>query len=116
MSPGPSRPEPPGSAAAGELTEADQISAAVLACPGVAGMSAGGFGEIRSYLPGRTVPGIRLGGQAVEVHVTARYGPPLPAVAAQIAAAVAPLLAGRPLRVVVEDILLPNDPGPPGDG
>jgi hypothetical protein len=81
MSPGTSSPEPPG--AAGEPTEADQISAAVLACPDVAGMSAGAFGEIRSYLPGRTVPGVRLGDESVEVHVVARYGPPLPEVAGQ---------------------------------
>jgi hypothetical protein len=109
MNPGSSRPEPAGSAAAGELTEADQISAAVLACPDVAGMSAGTFGEIRSYLPGRTVPGVRLGDDAIEVHVVARYGPALPEVAGQIGRALAPLLPGRAVRVVVEDILLPGD-------
>jgi hypothetical protein len=109
MNPGSSRPEPARSAAAGELTEADQISTAVLACPDVAGMSAGTLGEIRSYLPGRTVPGVRLGDEAVEVHVVARYGPPLPEVAGQIGRALAPLLPGRAVRVVVEDILLPGD-------
>ncbi len=95
-----------------EPTEADQISAAVLACPDVASMSA----EIRSYLPGRTVPGIRLGDEAVEVHVVARYGPPLPAVAEQIDRAVAPLLPGRALRIVIEDIMLPGDPQNTTDG
>ena len=103
----------------GPQADAELISAAVLACPGVVALHAGMFGDVRAYLPGRTVPGIRLGGQAVEVHVTAWYGPPLPAVAAQIAAAVEPLLAGRPLRVVVEDVEVPDDPEPlgtPGDG
>jgi uncharacterized alkaline shock family protein YloU len=109
MTAGASRPEPARPAAAGEPTEADQISAAVLACPDVAGMSAGAFGEIRSYLPGHTVPGVKLGEEAVEVHVVARYGPPLPEVASQIGRALAPLLSGRAVRVVVEDILLPGD-------
>jgi uncharacterized alkaline shock family protein YloU len=87
-----------------DLTEADQVSAAVLACPDVAGMSAGAFGEVRSYLPGRAVPGVRLGEESVEVHVIARYGRPLSAVAAQIERAVDALLPGRAVRVVIEDI------------
>jgi uncharacterized alkaline shock family protein YloU len=93
-----------------ELTEVDQISAAALACPDVAGMSAGVFGEVRSYLPGRAVPGVRLSDEAVEVHVVARYGPSLPAVAGEIDRAVAALLPGRAVRVFIEDILLPGEP------
>lgn len=78
--------------------DADRISAAVLACPDVAAMSGGVFGEIRS------VPGVKIGDEAVEVHVVARYGRPLPAVASQIDRAVARLLPGRQVRVVIEDI------------
>jgi hypothetical protein len=84
--------------------DADRISAAVLACPDVAAMFRGVFGESRS------VPGVRIGDEAVEVHVVARYGPPLPTVAGEIDRAVAPLLPGRAVRVVIEDILLPGDP------
>jgi uncharacterized alkaline shock family protein YloU len=88
----------------GELIDADQISAAVLACPGVAAMSAGVFGEVRYHLPGRTVPGVRISDEAVEVHVVARYGPPLPTVAGRIDRTLARLLPGRAVRVVIEDI------------
>jgi uncharacterized alkaline shock family protein YloU len=88
------------------LIDADRISAAVLACPDVAAMSAGAFGEVRSYLPGRSVPGVRIGDEAVEVHVVARYGSPLPAVAARIDRAVTRVSDGRAVRVVIEDIQL----------
>ncbi len=106
-------------AAAPGVTDADLIRAAALDCPDVAAISAGAFGQVASYLPGRIVPGVRVDDVRVEVHVVARYGPPLREVADQIGDAVAPLLAGRPLRVVIDDILLPGetltdpDPGPP---
>lgn len=92
-----------------EPTEADRIRAAVLSCRDVTAMSAGAFGEIRSYLPGRSVAGVTLDDDAVSVHVVARYGPPLHAVSEQIAAAIGPLLGDRRLRVVVEDVTLPGD-------
>ena len=92
-----------------DLTEAQQIHDAVLDCADVAGVSAGAFGEIASYLPGRTVAGIRLHADRVEVHVVARYGEPLQTVVDQIGVAVAPWLAGRILQVAVEDILLPGE-------
>jgi len=89
-------------------TEADRVSTAVLACPDVIDVSAGAFGEIRSYLPGRSVPGVQVDEDRVEVHVVARYGPPLRNVADQIRRAVAPLLAGRTLQISVDDIALPE--------
>ena len=110
--PGPPGPERPGTSVsvhAAERTEADRISAAVLSCPDVAGMSAGAFGEVRSYLPGRSVPGVTVDDDAVAVHVVARFGPPLGAVVEQIAAALRPLLGGRELHVTVEDITLPGE-------
>jgi uncharacterized alkaline shock family protein YloU len=91
-----------------EWTEADRISAAVLSCPDVVGMSAGAFGEVRSYLPGRSVPGVTVDDDVVAVHVVARFGPPLDAVVEQITAAVSPLLGGRRVHVTVEDIVLPG--------
>ena len=91
-----------------EWTEADRISAAVLSCSEVAGMSAGPFGEVRSYLPGRSVPGVTFNDDVVAVHVVARFGPPLNAIVEQITAAVSPLLGTRRLHVTVEDITLPD--------
>ena len=98
-----------------EDTTADRIHTAVLDCPDVAAVSAGQFGEIGSYLPGRTVPGVKIDDERVEVHIVARYGPPLTAVAEQVGAAVAPLLAGRTLHVGVDDILLPGETLPGED-
>ena len=48
-----------------EWTEADRISAAVSSCSDVAGMSTGPFGEARSYLPGRSVPGVTVNDDVV---------------------------------------------------
>lgn len=90
--------------------QADLITAAVRACPDVTAMSVGTFGEIRCYLPGRSVPGVKLDEHSVEVHVVARYGPPLGTVAEQIASALAPLLAGRELRIAVDDIAVSDEP------
>ncbi len=93
--------------------DADRIREAVLACPDVVGLFGGAFGEIRSYLPGRSVAGVRVDEERVQVHVVARYGPPLTEVATQIGSALAPLLADRPLRVVVEDIVVPGEAAEP---
>lgn len=87
----------------------DLISEAVAGCPDVAALSAGEFGQFRSYLPGRTVPGVRLDDALLEVHIVARYGTPLGTIADHIGQAVRPWLTGRSLAVTVEDILLPGE-------
>lgn len=103
--------QPIGEAPASEpdLTDADRIRAAVLACQHVADLAAGPFNEVASYLPGRTVPGVRVDDEHVEVHIVANYGQPLRQVANQIGASVHGLLRGRPLSVCVDDILLPGE-------
>jgi len=105
---GPDQQRGPASAYGVDWTEADRISAAVSSCSDVAGMSTGPFGEARSYLPGRSVPGVTVNDDVVDVHVVARFGPPLEAVVEQITAAVSPQLGGRRLHVTVEDITLPG--------
>lgn len=111
-------------AAEPDLADADRIRAAVLGCPDVADLAAGPFNEVASYLPGRTVPGVRVDDEHVEVHIIANYGQPLRQVANQIGASVQGLLRGRPLNVCVDDILLPGEtltasehapPDPSGD-
>ena len=83
---------------------ADQIATAVLAVPGVAGLHAGMFGEVATYLPGRRVTGVRIGADAVEVHVSVLVDVPIRATASAIRQTVA-LLTPLPVDVTVEDIV-----------
>ena len=86
----------------GEL--ADRIAAAVTTCPSVAGLGRVPGVPVATYLPGRTVSGVAVRAGEVEVCVVARFGMPLPEVAAQIREAVAPLAPGRLVDVVIADI------------
>jgi len=90
-------------------TEADLVAAAVSACPLVADLHPGVYGEVGTHLPGRRVPGIRLDTTTVEVHVTGYPAPTMEAIAAQIRRAVGPYAAGRAVDVVIEDLLLPGE-------
>lgn len=84
--------------------DADRIAAAAAGQPGVARLHGGRFGEVATYLPGRSVAGIQVGEQRVAVHVVARYGSSVPDVATGVRAAAAPYAAGFPIDVVIEDI------------
>lgn len=97
----------PGSVALYDV-DADVIAALVLACPAVAGLSGGPFGAAATYLPGRTVAGIRISPDTVEVHVVARYGPTVGELAGQVRAALVGAVLGRTVDIVVEDL----DDGP----
>ena len=83
-------------------------------CPHVQELSAGPFGVVATYLPGRRIPGVviradRSGAPVVEVHVVARYGPPVPEVAAEVRAAVAGVAGPRrSVTVVVDDLAVPG--------
>ena len=81
----------------------DAVAAAVTSCRSVARLSAGPFGSVATYLPGRRVVGVRVG-PTLAVHVVARYGPTVTDISAEIVAALAPLAAGRPIEIVVEDL------------
>ncbi len=83
---------------------ADVIAAAVTAVDGVADLHGGMFGEAATYLPGRRVPGIRLGDDGTEIHVSLQFGAPLRATAEAVRDAVAPLVSG-PVHVTVEDVV-----------
>ena len=84
--------------------QADRIAAAVLAVPGVAGLHAGMFGEVATYLPGRRVTGVRITADAVEVHVSVLLDTPIRATAAAIRRAVAPWTT-QAVDVTVEDVV-----------
>jgi uncharacterized alkaline shock family protein YloU len=87
---------------------ADRIAAAVTRCPDVAGLTQIPGMPVATYLPGRTVSGVAVRSAEVEICVVARYGPPLPQVAAQVRQAVEPLVPGRVVDVVIADITSPQ--------
>jgi hypothetical protein len=98
------RPVQDPAAAVIDGVDVDAVAAAVQGCTGVAALDGGRFGEVASYLPGRTVTGIMVGGGRVRVQVRSRWGVPAPELAALIAAVLAPLTGRRPVDVVIADI------------
>lgn len=114
-SPAPGSPSGPASAslagagagwvdATATLDPADVVAAAALAVPGVAGLHAGTFSEVGTYLPGRRVDGVRLRDDVAEVHVVLTWGVDVRATADAIREALAPL-TGTPVDVCVEDVV-----------
>ena len=87
---------------------ADRVAAAVTRCPDVAGLTQIPGMPVATYLPGRTVSGVAVRPAEVEICVVARYGPPLPQVAAQVRQAVEPLVPGWVVDVVIADITSPQ--------
>jgi len=92
------------------MADLEAVAAAALGCPFIAGLTAGRFGEVATYRPGRRSSGIRVVDGVLEVHVMARWGPPIPEVADAVRAAVAPSAGGQPVAVFVDDIEVPDDP------
>lgn len=92
--------------------DAERIAAAVLACPSVAGLHSGLFGEVATYLPGRRVSGVRITPAGVSVHVVVRYPATIAQVDFAVRAAVAPHAGWLPVDVTVEDLATdaPEDP------
>jgi hypothetical protein len=89
--------------------DVDRVAAAVAACPAVARLT-GGTSGLGTYLPGRRVPGVVVRESAgpspptVEVQVVARYGPTMGEVARQVRAALAALLPGGVVDVIIDDV------------
>jgi hypothetical protein len=88
----------------------ESVALAVQSCPLVAGLHAGAFGEVASYLPGRRIRGVRVTATEVEVHVVGRYPAAMDEIAAQVRRTLAPLTGPLPVNVVIEDVALPGDP------
>jgi hypothetical protein len=63
---------------------------------------------VATYLPGRKVSGVAVRAGEVEICVVVRYGRPLPQIAARVRQAVAPLVPGRAVDVVIGDITPPG--------
>lgn len=92
--------------------DVDGVAAALLGCAGVAGLDGGRFGDMTSYLPGRKVEGVVVGGGRVKVQIRAWWTVPVPELAARIRTILRPLTGSRPVDVVVADI---DDPPSPPD-
>jgi hypothetical protein len=79
--------------------DTDRVRAVVSACDGV----------VRVH--GRGPNGVSADDDELEVHVVARYGEVLPALGARVDEALTPLLGGRTLRFVVDDLADDDDTG-----
>jgi hypothetical protein len=83
------------------------VADAVLAVPGVAGLSPGTGIEVSTQFSGGKVVGVRLTGDEVEVHITADRVP-LPPIANEVSRAARRALSAagddRPVVVVIDDI------------
>jgi hypothetical protein len=75
------------------------IADAVRRCPDVVDLSGGPFGTVATYLPGERVPGVALHEDGIEISVVVRLGRPLPEIADEVRAAVAPLADDLPVNV-----------------
>jgi hypothetical protein len=84
--------------------DVDAVAAVVRECAGVSRLDGGRYGEVTTYLPGRTVPGVTVGGGRVRVQVRSAWGTEAPLLAAVLTAALAPLTGNRPVDVVIADI------------
>ena len=82
----------------------DAVAAVVQGCAGVAALDGGPFGDVASYLPGRTVPGVAVDDSRIRVQVRSEWGVPATELAALIASALAPLAGPRPVDVAIADI------------
>jgi hypothetical protein len=100
-----------GPSGVGRDVDADLIAEQVAGCRSVARMSAGPFGEVATYLPGRRVPGVRIGDGRVEVHVVACWGVSVPNLAAEVRAVLCRVAGGRPVDVHVDDVDVPDGAG-----
>ena len=107
---------PPGfapGAAVIDGVDVDAVAAAVRDCAGVSGLDGGQYGEVATYLPGRTVQGVVIGNGRVRVQVRSRWEVEAPLLAALITTVLAPLTGGRPVDVVIADIDDPPSPPAP---
>lgn len=83
----------------------DAVATAVRSCPGVDDLDGGPLNAaLATYLPGRRIDGLRVIDDTVTVQVRSVWAVPVRDVAAKIRAALAPLVSGRGVDVVIADI------------
>jgi hypothetical protein len=88
----------------GALSE--RVADALLAHPDVVRLSAGRYGSVATYLPGRRLEGVALGDgdEPARVSVVLRLGAPVPATASALRALVALETGAERVDVVVTDV------------
>jgi hypothetical protein len=86
---------------------AARIVALIERVPGVAALHAGRYGDVRTYLPGGRLTGVRVGrpDEPVEVALVLGLDRPIPAVVADVRTAVATVCGDRPVDVTVADVV-----------
>ena len=95
-----------------EGVNVDALAAAVRSCPAVDDLDGGPLGTVATYLPGRRVPGIRIGADRASIQVRGKWDVPIRELAGQVLAAVAPLTGGRTIDIFVADVAEPAPPAP----
>ena len=95
-------------------TLAELVAGAVLAHPAVARLDGGTFGTVATWLSGRRLVGVHVGGagEPVEVGVVLTLDRPIPATVAALRRTVAPLVGDIPIDIVVSDIVVPGIEAP----
>ncbi|WP_163512341.1 hypothetical protein [Fodinicola acaciae] len=84
---------------------ASAVAEAVLACPGVAGLRGGRFGDIATYLPGRRIDGVRLRPDGVTIGLAVHFGQSVFAVSAAVRLVVRDVIGDVPVDVAVDDVV-----------
>ena len=91
----------------------DAVATAVRACSAVADLYTGPRADaVATYLPGRTIKGLKLARDAVTIQVRSLWDVPVVRVAGQIRTTVRPYVAGRRIDVVIADLTPPPGYGP----
>lgn len=90
-------------------SDVDTVAEAVVGCPAVARLSGGRSREIATYLPGRSVTGVKVQSDSILVHVVGRYGFSVDEIARQVRTAVTALAPGLPVHVGVDDLELAEE-------
>jgi len=94
----------------------DAVAIAVRACSAVADLYTGPRADaVATYLPGRTIKGLKLARDAVTIQVRSLWDVPVVRVAGQIRPAVRPYVGGRRIDVVIADLTPPPGYGPVED-
>ncbi len=84
-----------------EGIDVDALAAAVRSCPAVHDLDRGALGSIATYLPGRQLAGIRIEQYRVSVQVRVVWDVPVGELGVQVRRALAPLIGGRIVDIVV---------------
>lgn len=89
--------------------DAESVAASVLESRSVVDLFSGDAVEVATYLPGKRVKGVRVRENEIEVHVVARWGSSMAAVADEIRRSVEPVAGGLPVSVFIDDVNSPED-------